>query len=45
MMRRAVSASIAGFLLLLSASMAAAESPAELISSYRLFTKASYLLN
>jgi len=36
MMRRAVSASIAGFLLLLSASMAAAESPAELISSYRL---------
>jgi hypothetical protein len=36
MVRRAVSASIAGFLLLLSASMAAAESPAELISNYRL---------
>jgi hypothetical protein len=36
MMRRAVSASIAGFLLLLSASAAAAESPAELISTYRL---------
>jgi hypothetical protein len=38
MMRRAASASIAGFLLLLSASAStvAAESPAELISNYRL---------
>jgi hypothetical protein len=36
MMRRAVRAPIAGFLLMLSASVAAAESPAELISSYRL---------
>jgi hypothetical protein len=36
MMRRAVSASIAGLLLVLSASAAAAESPVELISNYRL---------
>jgi len=36
MMRRAISASIAGFLLLLSASVAIAESPADLISNYRL---------
>jgi len=35
-MRRAISASIAGFLLLLSASVAIAESPADLISNYRL---------
>lgn len=36
MIRRAISASFAGFLLVLSASVAAAESPAELISNYRL---------
>jgi len=36
MTRRAISASFAGFLLVLSASVAAAESPAELISNYRL---------
>jgi len=36
MIRRAISASFAGFLLVLSASVAVAESPAELISNYRL---------
>ena len=36
MTRRAISASFAGFLLVLSASVAVAESPAELISNYRL---------